>query len=202
MRQVTTALVLSLSLAAAGLAGEPEGRAATTVATKRVVVHATWRVGIPAGRFTRQEWYEVATGKTRRQDAGGAVCRRTTIADSRRIASIDCERRSWRVVRVRGAADPRLLWQTSDLLRPRRLLRLGQANAIGPVKVGGRDAIRVQLPVSRRFGEGPYDAAHFADVEPVRGLPLQFTVRTSGSDVPGRPANEVHVAQPAACGLL
>jgi hypothetical protein len=48
------------------------------------------------------------------------------------------------------------------------------------VKVGERDAIRVQLPISRAYGAGPFDAVHFADLEPITRLPLRFVFQREG----------------------
>jgi hypothetical protein len=151
-------------------------RAETHAATKRVVVEASWFAG--GGRFTRQEWYEEATGNTRRQDVGGPSCARTTVVSRGRLARWSCSPRH--LVRLRGSTDPRLVWQSSDLLRPRRLLELRQARVVGPVRVGERDAIRVELPANRRYGEGPFDAVHFADLEPITRLPLRFVFQREG----------------------
>jgi len=137
-----------------------------------VVVHASWRVGIPFGRFTREEWYELATGATRRRDGGGRVCARITVVNAGRITTFGCGVRRTR--RLAGPRDPRLLWQSSDLLRPRRLLRLGQAT------LDSRTPFRVRLPVDRRNGEGPFDATHYADLDPASHLPVRFVFDVSG----------------------
>jgi hypothetical protein len=178
MVRLASALLVAAAISAAALGAGDSGYAKTHVATKRVVVEATWRIGIPVGRFTRQEWYERATGNTRRQEGGGPACARTTVVSRGRMASWGCFPR--RVLRLRGSTDPRLVWQTSDLLRPRRLLQLRRATVVGPVKVGERDAVRVELPVNRKYGEGPFDAAHFADLEPVTRLPLRFVFEREG----------------------
>lgn len=178
MGRLATALLVAAALTATALGAAGSGDAKTHAATKRVVVHATWRIGIPVGRFTRQEWYEQATGNTRRLDVGGPSCARTTVVSKGQVATWGCSSR--RVTRLQGSADPRLVWYTSDLLRPRRLLRLRQATVVGSVKVGERDAIRVQLPLNRKYGERPFDAVHFADLEPVTRLPLQFVFEREG----------------------
>lgn len=163
---------LLLIPAAATQAGVP----VSSVKTK--VVHATWDLGMPHGRRLRYEWYDPSTGATRREDHGGFHCTRTTVVSSGRMATFGCSPRQ--VVSLRGPRDPRLIWRTSDLLRPRRLLRLGRASKVGRVSVGSRRAIRILLPINTRYGPGPRDAKHYADVDPVNLIPLRFVYKRPG----------------------
>jgi hypothetical protein len=170
-------LALSIGLLLAGAIALRPGSSGAAP-SERYVISATWQIGIPMGRFTRREWYDPVTGGTRRQDGGGPVCARTTVAGAGRIASFGCSAR--RLFRVKGPRDPRLLWQTSDLLRPKRLLRLRQASIVGPVMVGQQEALRVRLPINRTYGEGPFTGNHFADVDQSTQLPLRFVFEVDG----------------------
>ena len=167
-------LIAALLTLGVGVA-DPDG----ATGARADVVTACWGIGIPFARFDRCEWYDPATGATRRSDAGGPSCVRHTVVNARRIGTFGCWTR--RVVRARDARDPRLIWQTSDLLRPRRLLALGRAQVVGPVVTkDGRQAVRVHLPISRKYGEGPPEALHYAHLDPRTLLPLEFAFELDG----------------------
>jgi len=142
------------------------------------VLTATWLIG---GRFERTEWYEPRTGSTRQEDVGGPACVRKSVVSAGRMAWFGCTPR--RVLALRQSTHPLLVWQTSDLLRPLRLLNLKQASIIGPVDVGGRSALRVRLPVNRRYGAGPFDAIHYADLDPESKLPVRFVLEWRGENL-------------------
>lgn len=156
-------LMALLVVPSAAPRGIPEGE----------VLYAVWTVG---HRFTREEWLERSTGSTHRRDTGGPACPRITIATSRAISFDMCEQR--RFHRVRGAAD-RELRDSSDLLRPRRMLSLGQAKVEGPTTVDGLPATRVRIPMQ----DG---TTQYADLNPRTRLPYRFVFLRDGVEIDHR----------------
>lgn len=150
---------------AAAPKGIPEGE----------VVYAVWTVG---KRFDREEWLERATGATHRRDTGGPACPRHMVANQRWIlrygvvGGVECDPPI--LYRVRSPAD-RHLRDSSDLLRPRRMLRLGQAKVVRHLLVDGLPALRVQIPW--RYG------TEYADIERGSQLPLRFVFIQNGAEV-------------------
>jgi hypothetical protein len=139
------------------------------------VLYASWRVG---HRFDREEWLERATGATHRRDTGGPACARHVVANRRwilrygLIKGVQCVEPH--TYRVRGERDVQLR-ESSDLLRPRRMLRLGQARAEGSTTVDGNPAMRVRIPW--RCG------TEYADLDPQSRLPLRFVFVRDGVEV-------------------
>lgn len=152
------------------------GAAAPTGIPPGEVIYATWTVG---GRFTREEWLERATGATHRRDTGGPSCPRHIVANARWILWYGTERGVQcggpsDLYRVRSRADGRLV-DSSDLLRPQRMLRLGRAEIVGHLTVDGLAAVRVRLP-SR-------DGTQYADLERRTRLPLRFVFLRDGAEI-------------------
>lgn len=63
---------------------------------------------------------------------------------------------------------------------PRTGALLGQATVVGAVRVGDRRAVRVRLPVNSLYGEGSFEATHYADLDPATRLPLRFVFELDG----------------------
>jgi hypothetical protein len=122
------------------------------------------------GRFDRTEWLERSTGATRREDIGGPSCKRVTVATREWIRWSTCGFRDRK--RVRGAGDPDLIWRTSDLLLPRRLLRSGRSRVVEEVRIGDRRALRIDLPPNDWIA-----GLDYIDVDPHSLLPLRLVTR-------------------------
>jgi hypothetical protein len=136
--------------------GIPEGQ----------VIYAVWMIG---GRFDREEWLERATGATHRRDTGGPADARHTVANARWVVRYETHKGPRRdgpyLHRVRSRTDASLL-DSSDLLRPMRMLRLGRAEVIGPLNVDDLAAVRLRVPWT--YG------TQYADLELRSRLPLRF----------------------------